>query len=98
MGANNCHREVINGGLYEVLALSPLRLRDEETGAEFILSPEQVAKHTRLRWACTYLSVQGRTLQGTVGLWDLSSQHFTARHLFIGLSRATHGGLVRVYQ
>ena len=84
IGANNCHREVINGGLYEVLTLSPLRIRDEETGAEFLLSPEQIAKHTRLRWACTYPSVQGRTLQGTVALWDLSSQHFTSRHLYIG--------------
>ena len=23
MGANNCHRDVINGGLYEVIGLSP---------------------------------------------------------------------------
>ena len=42
--------------------------------------------------------VQGRTLQGTVALWDLSSQHLTAKHPYIGLSRATHGSLVRVYQ
>ena len=96
MGANNCHRDIINGGLYVVIALIPLRLSDEESGAEFLLSPEQIAKHTRLRWACTYPSVQGRTLQGTVALWGLSSQHFTSRHLYIGLSRATHGSLVQV--
>ena len=98
MGANNCHREVINGGLYVVQRLGPLTLRDEDTGAEFVMSPEQVAKHTRLRWACTYPSMQGRTLKGTVALWDLDSQNFTSRHLYIGLSRATNGSLVRVYQ
>ena len=98
MGANNCHGDIINGGLNVVISLIPLRLRDKETCAEFLFSPEQVAKHTRLRWACTYPSVQGRTLQGTVALWDLSSRHFTPRHLYIGLSRATHGSLVRVYQ
>ena len=68
MGMNNCHRQIHNGGLYAIVSLTPLRLRDEESGDEFALSLEQLAKHARLRWACTYPSIQGRTLQGTVAL------------------------------
>ena len=67
-GANNCHRDVINGGLYEVVGLNPMRLRDEEIKAELVLTPEEVARHTRLRWAVAYPSIQGWTLCGTVAL------------------------------
>ena len=73
-----------------------VQLRDIETDEEFTMSSAQVAKHTRLRWAVTYPAVQGRTLKGTVRLWDAGSKHFTLEALYIGVSRATGGHLVSV--
>ena len=69
---------------------------DIETKEKFKLKLEQAAKHTRLRWAVTYPAVQGRTLDGTVRLWDLQSKHFTLEALYIGVSRARHGELVSI--
>ena len=60
------------------------------------MSVAQVTKHTRLRWAVTYPAIQGRTLEGTVRLWDTDSRHFTLAALYIGASRATDGSLVSV--
>ena len=64
---------------------------------EVTLTPEQTAKHCRLSWAVTFPSIQGRTLTGTVSVWDLDSKNFTVRHLYVGISRATHGSNVRVH-
>ena len=96
MGSNNSHRCVFNGGLYEVTSLCPLQLQGED-GASFEMTPEHVSKHLRLAHAVTYPSIQGRTLQGVVGVYDLDSKHFTTRHLYIGISRATAGALISVY-
>ena len=71
-------------------------LLDIETRVEFTLTPLQVAKHTRLRWAVTYPAIQGRTLDGTVRLWDTTSKHFTIEALYAGLSRAKEGCKVSV--
>ena len=68
-----------------------------ENGLQFYLTAEQVARHTRLAWTLTYPAVQGRTFQGSVGIWDLDSRHFTTRHLYVGVSRATDGALVGIY-
>ena len=59
------------------------------------MSVSSLVKHTRLRHALTLRSVQGRTLSGTVALYDINSKHFTPTHLYVGLSRATDGRTVR---
>ena len=93
----------MNGALLDVLAVKidegeevKVVLRDIETKVDFTLTPQQVAKHTRLRWAVTYPAIQGRTLDGTVRLWDTASKHFTIEALYVGLSRAKEGSKVSV--
>ena len=53
------------------------------------LSHFMASKALRLAYALTYASCQGLTLEGRVRLWDTDSPHFTRRHLFVALSRAT---------
>ena len=65
-------------------------------GDEFEVSVSSLVKHTRLRHALTLCSVQGRTLSGTVALYDINSKHFTPTHLYVGLSRATDGRKVSI--
>ena len=98
IGADNETKNIVNGALLEVLDIesNTLRILDIETKEEFKLKLEQIAKHTKLRWAVTYPAVQGRTLDGTVRLWDLESKHFTLEALYIGVSRARHGSLVSI--
>jgi len=99
IGADNEHKKIVNGALLEVLDIDPKKkkgvlVHDRETKKEFSMTIAQVAKHTRLCWAVTYPAVQGRTLDGTVRLWDIDSKHFTLEALYVGVSRATHGSLV----
>ena len=63
-----------------------------ESGQSFA-GPE-LLKHTRLCSAITYASVQGLTLRGRVGLYDVESPHFTLKHLYMGCSRATNSELL----
>ena len=51
-----------------------------------------LAKHTRLRWALTLCSVQGRSLAGTIAIHDVQNRHFGPTHLYVALSRARDGG------
>jgi hypothetical protein len=69
---------------------------DGRPAEEFEASVEQLAKHTRLRWALTLCSVQGRSLQGTIAVHDVGSVHFSQTHLYVALSRATDGALVSI--
>ena len=96
IGADNEYKKVVNGALLEVLDIDSkgAQIRDLEMENDFHMSLAQVAKHTRLCWAVTYPAVQGRTLDGTVRLWDLDSKYFTLEALYIGVSRARHGSLV----
>jgi len=100
IGSDNATTYIVNGALLDVLAVEGeeknVKLRDIETKVEFSLTPEQVAKHTRLRWAVTYPAIQGRTLEGTVKLWDTTSRHFSIEALYVGLSRAKAGCNVSV--
>jgi hypothetical protein len=98
IGADNEHKHVVNGAILEVLDTDSkgARIRDKETEEEFTMNVEQLTKHTRLSWAVTYPAVQGRTLDGTVRLWDVDSKHFTLEALYIGVSRARHGSLVSI--
>ena len=60
------------------------------------LTHEQAVAWLRLPYAMTYASVQGRETEGTLGLHDCDSGHFTWRHLYVGLSRAKRASGVRV--
>ena len=73
-----------------------VRLRDEDTLEEFEASVEQIAKHTRLRWALTLCTVQGKSLPGTIAIHDVESTHFSVTHLYVALSRATDGANVSI--
>ena len=66
-------------------------LRDEQTSEEFDVTPAQLAKHTRLRWALTVWACQGRTLQGTVAIHESRNRHFSPTHLYVALTRTTSG-------
>ena len=98
IGSDNEHKSVVNGALLDVIEFDgeEARVRDIETDEEFNMTLAAIAKHTRLRWAVTYPACQGRTLQGTVKLWDCDSKHFTREALYIGVSRATDGSLVSI--
>ena len=92
-------RGIVNGAFLLVTRVSPeaVWLQDEDTsGEELEVSAAQVAKHTRLRWALTLTSVQGRSLPGTIGIHDTNSRHFSAAHLYVALSRATDGANVTI--
>ena len=60
-----------------------------------VLTHEQAVQSLRLCYALTYASCQGLTLPGVVRL-DTKSDHFTLKHLYVGLSRATGADLVEV--
>ena len=60
-----------------------------------VLTHEQAISSLRLCYALTYASCQGLTLPGVVRL-DTQSPHFTLKHLYVGLSRATGADLVEV--
>ena len=61
-----------------------------------VLTHEQAVQSLRLCYALTYASCQGLTLPGVVRL-DTKSDHFTLKHLYVGLSRATAADLVEVF-
>ena len=72
-------------------------LKDEDIGGEeFDVTVDQLIRHTRLRWALTLCSVQGRSLSGTIVVHDTHSRHFSTTHLHVALSRATDGRNVSI--
>ena len=99
VGCNNTHKKIVNGSFLRVTSVSPtsIGLLDEDVGEEqFEVTPEQVAKHTRLRWALTIYGSQGRSLPGTIAVHDSHSRFFSLTHLYVALSRATDGANVSV--
>ena len=58
-------------------------------GQRYSVERKDAAQHLRPTHALTYASVQGLTLPGHVQLDDTGSPHFSPRHLYVGLSRAT---------
>jgi hypothetical protein len=98
IGCNSTLQGIVNGAFLIVTAIEGgrIRVRDEDIDAEFEYSPVQLAKHTRLRWALTVCSVQGRSLPGTIAIHDTGSRHFDATHLYVALSRATDGHNVHI--
>jgi hypothetical protein len=98
IGCNSTLRGIVNGAFLSVMAIAgdKIRVRDEDADVELECTPVQLAKHTRLRWALTLCSVQGRSLKGTIAIHDTASVHFTRTHLYVALSRATDGACVHI--
>ena len=85
------------GLFYTVKEVTQERATLLNLGGEAIDAPlAAVYKQTRLAHALTYACCQGLSLQGRVKLMDASSPHFTRRHLYVGISRATAASLVEV--
>ena len=98
LGAVSSEKKGIrNGCVYTVAAVDEehgaIEL-EEFPGASFGL--EQVKSWLRLGFAQTYASVQGTEFEGELRLHDTKHQHFTRRHLFVGLSRAKEASKVSV--
>lgn len=97
IGCNSTLKGIVNGAFLLVTAIGEkIRVRDEDMGVESEYTPLQLAKHTKLRWALTLCSVQGRSLKGTIAIHDTGSVHFDKTHLYVALSRATDGSCVHI--
>ena len=98
IGCNSALQGIVNGAFLLVTAIQDdkIRVRDEDMGEEADFTAAQLAKHTRLRWALTLCSVQGRSLPGSIAIHNTRSRHFDARHLYVALSRATDGANVHI--
>ena len=91
IGSNNECPGITTGCLMRVEKITGrvATLRDEESGQAVDIRLEVLGRHTRLRWAITLASCQGRTLRGVVRLWDTESRYMTAAHIYVACSRAT---------
>ncbi len=58
------------------------------------MDPKSFHGLLRLGFAQTYLSAQGKTCVGSVGLHECAHRCFSAKHLRTGLSRATSTELI----
>ena len=63
-------------------------LRNLEGEEEFVCTREFCRKNLRSALAYTIASAQGRTIPGTIGLYDLGHPRYTIRHLYTCLSRS----------
>jgi len=82
----------LKGMFYTVVTCDEAKV-ELNTGVS--LMHQQAFESLRLSYALTYASCQGLTLPGVVRL-DTQSSHFTLKHLYVGLSRATAADLVEV--
>ena len=87
-----------NSQLLDVVSWNPQLVvaRCVESGAEHTLSHEFVAGRTRLGYCFTIASAQGRTLEGSVAVWDTRHPRFTHRHLVTCLSRGREASKVSI--
>ena len=61
------------------------------------LNHAEACASLRMTYALCYYSAQGTTIRDRhVALFDTRKEHFTHRHLNVGLSRATHGSYLHV--
>ena len=86
---------ITNASFWTVVGLNPLRL-ESEAGKVIEFDPARCQEYFRLGHAMVYQVAQGRTLPGTVCLWEVGSPHLSAKHLLVGLSRATAVKLVSI--
>ena len=64
---------------------------------EITLKRKEFFESVRLRYAVTYASAQGLTIDGLLALHCTGHPYFDWRKLFVGLSRATAANRVIVY-
>ena len=78
-----------NSMLLETVTLGEsITLRNVEGEGEFVLSHEFCRKNLRSALCYTISSAQGRTIPGSIGLYDLSHPRYTIRHLYTCVSRS----------
>ena len=70
---------------------------EDEVVPEITLTRRAFYASMRLRYARTYASIQGATIQGLLALHDTSHPHFDMTKLFVACSRATANDLLVVY-
>jgi hypothetical protein len=96
-------RKLRNGREYEILELGEVvtvvaAVRGTRGSDEPIrLKRSEFFRCLRLRYAVTYASAQGLTIEGLLALHDTGHRHFDWRKLYVGLSRATGRNKVVVY-
>jgi hypothetical protein len=89
-------RKLRNGREYEILELGDVIV--VRGGDEIIrLKRSEFFRCMRLRYAVTYASAQGLTIEGLLALHDTGHKYFEWRKLYVGLSRATGRDKVIVY-
>jgi hypothetical protein len=105
LGCAGEHRKIVNGAEYIVKDIQKDRVvvdmeaqfrADRQGETDIALTHEEASSWLRLRYACCYYPIQGRTLREPLLLLDSGGQHFTLRHLIVGLSRVTCGSLVHL--
>jgi hypothetical protein len=105
LGCAGEHRKIVNGAEYIVTDIQKDRVvvdmeaqfrTDRQGETDIALTHEEASSWLRLRYACCYYPIQGRTLREPLLLLDSGGQHFTLRHLIVGLSRVTCGSLVHL--
>ena len=79
-----------NSMLLECVAFDSdnVTLRNVEGEAEYICTHAFCKVHLRSALCFTISSAQGRTIEGTIGLYDLSHPRYSLRHLYTCCSRA----------
>ena len=81
---------------YKVAEVAPLQICEED-GELIDVKLSEACRLLRPGYAVTYNALQGLTLKEKhIVLADVRHTHFTARHLNVGMSRATHGRFVHI--
>ena len=97
-----CDDEDAEGEVVDVPSAVPkfkLALCDDDDavkGSPFEMDATELGTKMRMTYAITYFSCQARTLKHGVRLAQTDSEHFTLRHLIVGLGRAPTGDNVQV--
>ena len=65
-----------------------VQIKDLESDAELSLSVDSM-RFLRLGWACTFASIQGRTLRAHTRIWDADHKNFGVRQLAMAIGRMT---------
>ena len=90
-------RKLRNGRDYEILELGGKVVVQAQGEEPLELKRLEFFRSMRLRYAVTFASAQGLTLEGLVALHDTSHRYMDWRKLYVGLSRATGRNKVIVY-
>jgi hypothetical protein len=97
IGSCRSRGDVCNGVFYTVTAVTETHLTLASGEGEGItLTHKMASRCLRMTHALTMASCQGLTLQGKVRIVETTVKHFTRKHLFVALSRATAFNLVEV--